>query len=410
DITDIEFAIPYECSSCKNNTAELKRYLKCLSSEALPTTPHTMELFDQVFVKGHFQQKNRNSAFIMMRQWMNIISSPDITFDTKSKAEYRQDIVKFLEFIKYFIASGANRDVYEALVKEIHGILLYSDRLSEFDRELSDCSDHEVNHFHSCLDVYVGVLKVLHIIEIKSTDFSSSWFPKRCVLGNQYTDAGSSFDSMVHLLVWELITLSKKLFKQSSLQELQTKSPFACPCLIEVWKHIKMLVDHVHQKSKEEFFYELLFDIIRRILQQPDAASGDEEMDSDVYKYPQKELFVDDNGEFCLWILVHISKMAGHIIQQSLGQKMKEIISTVLKSCLSKDNVTECQLRFVVGLCQDLHADTKAGILNLLWECFYKKMNSSFFLNTRSIDSVGRLCKSAGQQLELCTRISKGER
>lgn len=41
-------------------------------------------------------------------------------------------------------------------------------------------------------------------------------------------------------------------FKKTSLQELPTKSPFPCPCVLEVWKHVKMLVDHAHQRSRGE--------------------------------------------------------------------------------------------------------------------------------------------------------------
>ncbi|XP_056016526.1 protein MMS22-like isoform X2 [Ostrea edulis] len=408
DLMDIEFSSPYECSTCKKNTAELKRYLKSLTTAAPPLVPHSMELFDQVFLKGHFQQQNRNNAFMMMRQWMNIINNPDSTWDAKNKVEYRQDIVKFLEFVKYFIASdGASRDVCEDIVKEIHGVLLYSDRLSEF--EPSDLGVHEMNRFHSCLDVYVGVLKILHIIEIKSTDSSSSSFLRKCVLQNQYPSSESDFESMVHLLVWELVTLAKKSFKLDSFEELQTKSPFVCSCVSEAWKHIKMLVDNIHKDSREESFYVLLFDIIKRILQEPSVETSNDEMNSNVYEYPPRVLFDSDNAEFCLWILVHMSKMAGNITQQNLGKKVTEMVSTVLKSCLSKDSVTEGQLRFVVSICQDLHTDTRASILNLLWEYFYKKMNNSFAINTRSFDSTGRLSKSIGQQLELCTRISKGE-
>lgn len=409
-LMDIEFSEPYECSTCKNNTGELRRYLKSVTNESFPLIPHTIELFDQVFVKGHLKQMNRINAFMMMRQWMNVISSTDNMSYGKSKLEFRQDIVKFLEIIKYVIVSdGADRETCEDLMNEVYGVLLYTDRLSDLDRDISDPDGFESCCFHNRLDIYVGVLKILHAVEVKSIDSPESSFQRKCVPQNQYRDSGSSFLSMVHLMVWELVTLAKKMYTLSSLHELPTKSPFPCPCVLEVWKHVKMLVDHAHQRSRgEELFYVLLFDIIKRLLQEPDPS--DEEMDSDVFECPPGDLFVEDNAEFCLWILVHISKMAtAHNTQQNFGQKVVEIISTVLKSCLSKESITEGQLRFLVSMCHDLPTDTRAGILILLWEFFYKKMNSSFSLNTKSIEPVRRLCKSAGQQLELCCRISNGE-
>lgn len=113
---------------------------------------------------------------------------------------------------------------------------------------------------------------------------------------------------------------------------------------------------------------------------------------------------------------------------QNFGQKVVEIISTVLKSCLSKvcslfldpkkpminkkdtrpaldcgfmyclmqcnikltsgchvslfqESITEAQLRFLVSMCHDLPTDTRAGILILLWEFFYKKMVGTSLLN-----------------------------
>lgn len=43
------------------------RYLKSITNESFPQIPHTVELFDQVFVKGHLKQMNRINAFMMMR-------------------------------------------------------------------------------------------------------------------------------------------------------------------------------------------------------------------------------------------------------------------------------------------------------------------------------------------------------
>uniref|UniRef100_K1S404 Protein MMS22-like n=1 Tax=Magallana gigas TaxID=29159 RepID=K1S404_MAGGI len=355
-LMDIEFSEPYECSTCKNNTAEMRRYLKSVTSESFPQIPHTVELFDQVFIK-----------------------------DGKSKLEFRQDIVKFLEIIKYIIVSdGADGETCEDLMNEVYGVLLYTDRLSDLDRDISDPEEYESCCFHSRLDIYVGILKILHAVEVKSIDSPESSFQRKCVPQNQYRDSGSSFLSMVQLMVWELVTLAKKMYTLASLQDLPTKSPFPCPCVLEVWKHVKMLVDHAHQRSRgEELFYVLLFDIIKRLLQEPDPQ--DEEMDSDVFECPPGDLFGEDNAEFCLWILVHISKMAtAHNTQQ--------------------ESITEAQLRFLVSMCHDLPTDTRAGILILLWEFFYKKM-VQLYLDFLSFPNS----KSAGQQLELCCRISNGE-
>ena len=48
-------------------TMNIFRYLKCVSNESVPLIPHTMELFDQVFVWSDLLQKNKNSSFMMMR-------------------------------------------------------------------------------------------------------------------------------------------------------------------------------------------------------------------------------------------------------------------------------------------------------------------------------------------------------
>nr|XP_022342343.1 protein MMS22-like [Crassostrea virginica]XP_022342344.1 protein MMS22-like [Crassostrea virginica] len=409
-LMDIEFAVPFECSTCKNNTTELRRYLKCVSNESVPLIPHTMELFDQVFVWSDLLQKNKHSSFMMMRQWMNIINSIDNTSEMKNKLEYRQDVVKFLEFIKYIVASnGADRDICEGLTNEVYGLFLYCDRLSEFDRDISMLGEHESSCFHGCLDVYVGVLKILHAVEIKSADSPESCFQRKTLKQSVCRSSASSFISMVHLMVWELVALAKNMYKMIPLHDLQTRSPFPCPCVLEVWKLVKMMMDHVHQRNRgEESFYVLLFDIINRILQDPEPQ--DEEMESDFYECPPRSVFDDENGEFCLWLLVHMSKMAAaHSMPQNFDLKVTEIASTVVKFCLSKERMTEGQLRFLVAMCQDLPMDTRATILNLLWEYFYKKMNSNFSFNTKSIDSVRTLCKSAGQHLELCSRVSRGE-
>lgn len=48
-------------------TMNIFRYLKCVSNESVPLIPHTMELFDQIFVWSDLLQKNKNSSFMMMR-------------------------------------------------------------------------------------------------------------------------------------------------------------------------------------------------------------------------------------------------------------------------------------------------------------------------------------------------------
>lgn len=48
---------------------------------------------------------------------------------------------------------------------------------------------------------------------------------------------------------------------------------------------------------------------------------------------------------------------------------------------LFQESITEAQLRFLVSMCHDLPTDTRAGILILLWEFFYKKMVGTSLLN-----------------------------
>jgi hypothetical protein len=51
-------------------------------------------------------------------------------------------------------------------------------------------------------------------------------------------------------------------------------------------------------------------------LHEKTTAFFSDEINSNVYEYPPRSLFDGDNAEFCLWILVHMSKMAGNITQQ----------------------------------------------------------------------------------------------
>lgn len=44
------------------------------------------------------------------------------------------------------------------------------------------------------------------------TDSPESSFQRKCVPQNQYRDSGSSFLSMVQLMVWELVTVAKKMY------------------------------------------------------------------------------------------------------------------------------------------------------------------------------------------------------
>ena len=54
-------------------------------------------------------------------------------------------------------------------------------------------------------------------------------------------------------------------------------------------------------------------------------------MESDFYECPPRSVFDDENGEFCLWLLVHMSKMAAAHSMPQVNKNLSSMFFIISK-------------------------------------------------------------------------------
>ncbi|XP_021371741.1 protein MMS22-like isoform X2 [Mizuhopecten yessoensis] len=409
---------PFSCHNVKSSPKQLESFLKTIESTYVPDLDIMVELFSQQFVTCQLEQ-NLDKLSLFLSQWICRIQNKNPSPASEVR-RWRQDIVSFYVFLKSYVLryNGVDNQLpplLNSLLSLMHGALLHVDTPTQIHFDcMSRVDSCEYNSFHLCLDVYWETLELLCLIVYKFQDLPYRQSLIQCC-GREEEDHKSMFTQVVQLVLWELVTLAQQAYSKVSTKEALETSPFPCPCVKEMWTMCEVLLRHRNSNCSEQ----LLWVHINNMLQilQEDEVSGNTEMeiDSNVFVYPATSLVIKDKTGFCLWLSTKLAALQSdssnsHPVQRTSDSSYQEVMAALRKS-LAKTDLSESDLRFYLQCCVNLaeHWKPHVALLLLLWDHFYRKLNSNFQLNVATVDGLGTLSKSSLTLLEQCNRLGCGQ-
>nr|XP_031832750.1 protein MMS22-like isoform X2 [Nomia melanderi] len=193
------------------------------------------------------------------------------------------------------------------------------------------------------------------------------------------------------IIINDLIYISLKIFETLPLMNVQQKTPYNCSCIRELWLMLQIFIDNLADRMKSKKFWDYVNDSVNALLNR--SASNIKQESSCYTLAPCK------NSElFCLWIIYNLSLLYGYNVDGIyLGSKCSRIRSNyeqlekILKTYISKggkdgerDEIDE-ELRIMIPLLNTIVTEwwqTRVSVISLLWDCFHKRLDEPFLLQT----------------------------
>ncbi|XP_058805001.1 protein MMS22-like [Phymastichus coffea] len=212
---------------------------------------------------------------------------------------------------------------------------------------------------------------------------------------NEITD---DLKNCIYDIIADLIYINMNIFESIPIVELQTKTPYSCTCMRELWLILQLLLDELSKKNVSKCFWNYFNSALNMLF----FNNSMEEMPH-IKQYGN---FSDcKNPElFCIWLTYHLTLLYGYDtngnylnrpsnryeeIQMILS---KEQVDKILKAYVIKggkegerDEIDE-ELCVMIPLLQLLSINwgqSDFQLFALLWDCFHKRLDKPFLLQTR---------------------------
>ncbi|XP_076234655.1 protein MMS22-like [Calliopsis andreniformis] len=199
------------------------------------------------------------------------------------------------------------------------------------------------------------------------------------------------FEKIQQMIIHDLIYISLKTFETMPLINIQQKTPYNCTCIRELWLMIQVFIDNLSERMKSKTFWDYVNDCINQLLNRNVCNSKQESLYCTLGPCKNSELF-------CLWIIYNLSLLYGYNNDGIyLGSKCSRIrpnyeqLEKILKTYISKggkdgerDEIDE-ELRIMIPLLNTIVANwwqPRVSIISLLWDCFHKRLDEPFLLQT----------------------------
>ncbi|BES93234.1 MMS22-like, DNA repair protein [Nesidiocoris tenuis] len=249
--------------------------------------------------------------------------------------------------------------------------------------------DRPTHHlFHLHLDVrwmHLNLLLQLHNVTINHRSLSPNIVDAR-VSKVDLTQKG-------HDLLTDLVDLAFLKFVKMPESCVRRPSPFTCSCVQELWLYLYGFYSSLHDDDGPETFWSGFTSYISKIC----GSENESEL---------KNMYVQSSRSakivFSLWLLTNLSRL-----HKSAGLDLRSnhaLLDNLLKALLSPEEVNDSDVKailcYVEQICTELWEPRVEPIV-VLWEYFYKKLNSPFYDPAASIDSIATLSKTAKGLLRL---------
>ncbi|XP_046553700.1 protein MMS22-like [Haliotis rubra] len=417
-----------------DNSIIKKGALKCMihpSQElSLISRAVVIELFGFQFVNQLALTEHTEKLFLLAKSCVSRIQCSVGGASEEGPRELRKQLQEFLDYIKQYLlhflpADVMRREVFmTSLVSELHGLLLYTGRLSDvlqfvphsaplFFGNKTDSSHHK---FHLQLDLYWSLLDIFNIIYTQCAGVSVRR-PLCAVMEDAMTDVGY-LDQLMQLVFWDLLSAAVVKFNKMTVSSDYLRvSPFTCTCVLEMWVGLIHLASHRHKALGEESFWVRFYGIIQEVCDvKEQAEAGTQVYDSDVFVNPPGPRPKNPVG-FSLWVITHVAHLftideAGQQRTLEPTQSNYFIMKNILQKNLSSSSVTEPEMRSYLLCCLTVARlwGPETSLIALLWDHFYRKLNNSFQVSSTSLDGLAQISKTSKTLLTQCEKWCRERR
>ncbi|KAJ8680183.1 hypothetical protein QAD02_015970 [Eretmocerus hayati] len=203
----------------------------------------------------------------------------------------------------------------------------------------------------------------------------------------------------------DLIYIAVKIFSLIPVPELRAKTPYSCTCVRELWIMLQMFVDKLCMKGEMKPFWTYVnITLGQLVLGRSTGESNVQQRKNNTHHCKNPELF-------CLWLIYHLTMLYGY---NENGERFcnpssrsistnREQVETILKAYVIKggkdgdrEELDE-ELRVMIPLLHDLICnwwEPQVKIITLLWDCFHRRLDSPFLVQSRGPWSLSSEKKS----------------
>ncbi|NXR59915.1 MMS22 protein, partial [Rhadina sibilatrix] len=416
-------------------SGSLKRVLLRLDPSPNDYEENTVELFGFQWVTEMALVESCGFLFGLLRQQIyrleNLVQMGSSDFGQAahlhSEAEsIRHQCLKFLHYVKVFIfryleppkvENDGMLHPYEELeaqlpsmlVEELHALTVHVGHLCELPSNVlaAFTIQNQAKVFppswhllHLHLDINWLVLEVLHVLGEK---LKSKFLRNSCKRSLTKSVRGERERHVKYCgYMWKV---NKALFKIDQVRpsEALTSSHYACTCIKELWILLLQLLDHRNKGSNTECFWSLVNTTLKNIFERPSTS----ESVSGFETVPCK-----DPLSFSWWIMSHLAPLYqfdrnGNLDEKKQRESNWKFVEELLKrSTDAQTGVLEEHLRMHLQCCLTLCSfwDLNLSIVTILWDYYYKNLNSCFTVPWLGLKDLANVSKTSLSMLELVKR------
>ncbi|XP_050445023.1 protein MMS22-like isoform X1 [Cataglyphis hispanica] len=204
------------------------------------------------------------------------------------------------------------------------------------------------------------------------------------------------FENTTEMVINDLVHFGLKVFERlfsNWNMNFTQKSPYCCTCTRELWLMLQIFIDSLEERMKTKTFWDHVNSCVNRVL--------NKDRSQKIFWHNGMDSFLPDckNPElFCIWIIHHLSLLYGYntdgVYLQYNSPRIKsncEQVEKILKIYVCKGGKDgerdefDTELKIIILLLYDLIINwwqPRVSIISFLWDCFHKRLNQSFLLQT----------------------------
>ncbi|XP_046814404.1 protein MMS22-like isoform X2 [Vespa crabro] len=213
----------------------------------------------------------------------------------------------------------------------------------------------------------------------------------------QYSEEAGidDIENVYRLIISDLIYISCKIFERIPLTDLRQKTPYSCTCMRELWLMLQIFIDELANRMQITSFWDHINFCINTMLDESKHQNSliywNKDTECSLLTYKNPELF-------CIWMIYHFTLLYGYnndgIYLHTNCSRIRfnyEQVEKILKAYVSKggkdgerDEIDE-ELQVMIPLLRILITDwwpSRIPIVSLLWDCFHKRLDQPFLLQT----------------------------
>ncbi|XP_066901349.1 protein MMS22-like [Halyomorpha halys] len=329
------------------------------------------------FTSSNTQQNYKKSRFycieyfLFLRDVIKCLSS-DIAYDWILKEIYPR-LKRQLKALKRNLGSLINLPDY-----------MYAHSANTSGNKCSHASYH-LMHLH--FDLRWILLTSLHVLSKASFKIGSESGI------NDEIDA-DYVSKQTESLITELLELSVKRFEKLGVTQLRFKSPFSCTCVQELWLLLIKFCNNILLDESGKGFWDFIITFLDVSLQ---LKRDEGEVSGTLFTFFKNN--TSKSTIFSLWFLHHIARLSIFTGETSSSYSLLESnLKFMFNQDINESNLRICMF-FIEKLCLEIW-EPKPQIVLILWEYFYKNINSSFYVPGAPPNTIAFMSKTAAGLVE----------